>query len=241
MPPSPPSARPPVRIPEPPPGWVVAPPPAPPEVACELEGTRLWLARHAQVTEDGHTIAYGNRDVPLSEEGVRQTKELCAAFEGATLRGVRSSDLSRARALGECLARRTGAPLVLDPRLREIDRGEWTGLQRSEFARRWAAEREAWYADPWNWRGHGGESDRTLLERVESAVLEAAHGAAGATVALACHYNVMRVLLTSWLGLSTVQGFAQPIDLARATLLEARSGRWHVVAANVLGPPPESA
>ncbi|MEM7516969.1 MAG: histidine phosphatase family protein, partial [Planctomycetota bacterium] len=206
------------------------------------DGTRVWLARHALVHERFQKSAYGSQDVPLSEEGLRQTARLCEAFEGAQLTNVRASDLERARRLGQCISLRTETPFTLDPRLREINRGDWSGLKKSEFRERWMAAAEAWYEEPRTWRPEGGENDEEVEARVLPAFEESAQAAAdsGIPALLACHYNVIRVLQTRLLGLTPLAGWRLPIDLARATLLEVRSGRWHVVCANVVERPDES-
>ena len=99
-------------------------------------GTRIWLVRHAEVHADWHARAYGNSDVPLSETGEQQTRSMGASFAGLRLDLVVASQLSRARAMGESIARASGAPLSIDERLREIWRGEWQGLPSAEFRRR---------------------------------------------------------------------------------------------------------
>ena len=66
-------------------------------------------------------MAYGHTDLPLSDEGIRQTREIVervvAQFED--VRGVVSSDLLRTRAIAEPLAERLGVPLLMDAALRE--------------------------------------------------------------------------------------------------------------------------
>jgi len=62
-------------------------------------GSRVWLVRHAEVHADWQKRAYGNLDVPLSERGEQDTRSMCAAFTGARLARVLSSNLSRALGL----------------------------------------------------------------------------------------------------------------------------------------------
>src|SRR5258708_5918055 len=147
---------------------IIAPPPFPiPDAAGQRpapepgprSATRIWLLRHAEVHADWHARAYGNTDVPLSEAGEQQTRALSSSFSGLRLDLVVSSQLVRARAMGEAIARASGAPLAIDERLREIWRGEWQGLPASEFRRGWDLEREAFLADPWHRKGPPGESE----------------------------------------------------------------------------------
>ena len=211
---------------------------AAPERAPSLGlGTRVWLVRHAEVHDDWQDRAYGSLDVPLSPQGERETAELATAFARAPLARVASSPLSRALLLGQALARAAGAPLATDPRLREVDRGAWQGLPREEFRARWEAQRDAFAADPWHWKGHGGESDAEIFARAWAALEETARAVApGSTIALATHYNVIRSLVTRATGLRPSQSFTFRNDTARASLLLDEPGGWVLARANVAGP-----
>lgn len=221
---------------------LIAPPPFPipadggPRPAPEPgpgSGTRIWLVRHAEVHADWQARAYGNTDVPLSETGEQQTRAMGASFRGLRLDLVVASQLVRAKAMGEAVAHASGAPLAIDERLREIWRGEWQGLPASEFRRRWDLEKELFLADPWNWKGHGGESDADVFARAWPALLEGIARARGGTLALASHYNVIRVLVTKALGLRSHESFAFANDPAHAALIVDAPGGWKLAAQNL--------
>ena len=138
-----------MRLIQPPPRPAGLPdPPVPPAAPRHGGGGRVWLVRHAQVARDQHAMAYGASDVPLSPEGEEATRALAARFAGAPVRAIHSSDLARALAMGRAFAAATGAPLTLDPALREIDRGEWTGIPKAEFVERWHARAGEYWHDP---------------------------------------------------------------------------------------------
>ena len=202
-------------------------------------GVRVWLFRHADVHDDWQDRAYGNLDVPLSPAGEEETRALSATFARTPIARVASSDLSRALALGRGLADATAAPLAVDERLREVWRGSWQGLPRAEFRARWEAQRDAFAADPWNWKGHGGESDAEIFARAWTVLEETARAAAasgGTTIALATHYNVIRTIATRALGLRPRESFAFRNDTARATLLVDEPAGWVLARANVATP-----
>lgn len=105
---------------------------------------RLYLVRHAQTAWNALELAQGHTDVELDETGQDQARCLAEAFREKKLSTVYSSDLKRSAVCGESIAGATGAPLVLDPRLRERTMGEWEGLPYAEFNQRF---REAAGAD----------------------------------------------------------------------------------------------
>lgn len=225
--------------------------PPPPSLGAPV---RVWLLRHADVSDDWQGRAYGNLDVPLSERGVEETRALVEAFARTPFARVASSPLSRALLLGRGLSEKTGAPLAIDDRLREVSRGAWQGLPVEEFRARWEADRPAFAADPWNWKGHGGESDADIWARAWAALRETAMLAqenlaletagrtretcsvAPVTIGLATHYNVIRVLVTRLSGIRPSRSFGFKNQTARASLLVDDAGAWTLECANVEAP-----
>jgi broad specificity phosphatase PhoE len=199
-------------------------------------GTRVWLVRHAEVHDDWQKRAYGNLDVPLSAEGERQTADLAARFARFDVSSVASSSLMRALAMGRAIAEATRAPLSIDPRLREVSRGEWQGLPTDEFRARWAADAPSFVSDPWRWKAHGGESDLDLYARGWPVVLERVAIARGADVVIASHFNLIRALVTGAMGWSGRESFAFRTETARAALLVDAAGGWTLAANNVADP-----
>jgi broad specificity phosphatase PhoE len=196
-------------------------------------GARVWLVRHAEVHADWQRRAYGNLDIPLSAHGEEETRALGAAFRGEHIARVTSSSLQRALAMGRAFASSTGAELAVDERLREIFRGDWQGMPADEFRRRWEADRDAFFADPWHWKAHGGESDADVFDRAWKALGDALAKSPGAEIAITTHYNVIRVIVTRALGLSPQESFAFRHDPAHAALLVDGEDGWRLAARNV--------
>lgn len=194
--------------------------PAPPaHVRGPGTGARLWLVRHAEVHEDWQGVAYGDLDVPLSEVGRRQTASLIERLAALAPRAVLSSPLERALALGRGLAEASGAPLTVADGLREIDRGAWQGARVEELHAARAEEVAAFYADPWSWRGHGGECDADVAARAWP-VVEAALAAPGSgDLVVVSHYNVIRVTAGRMLGIPPERTFALRVDPGSAVAL----------------------
>jgi broad specificity phosphatase PhoE len=212
--------------------------PAPERAPSLGTHARVWLVRHADVHDDWQQKAYGNLDVPLSDRGIRETHALVDAFATIPLALVASSPLQRALLLGQGLASGAHAPLRIDERLREVWRGDWQGLSVDEFRARWHAQAAAFAADPWNWKGHGGESDADIWARAWAALAETVRTAAsargpGSAVALATHFNVIRVLVTRMTGLRASQSFAFRNDTARVSLLVDGAAGWTLARSNV--------
>lgn len=91
---------------------------------------RLVLVRHVPVVRAAGVHA---RAWPASEEGLRLAAELARspALAGAAL--VATSPEPKARATAEPIAASAGAPLRVDERLAEVDRGDQELLPRQEY------------------------------------------------------------------------------------------------------------
>lgn len=239
----------------------LTPPPCPPALAARRaaldparepwlgpgRGARVWLVRHGSV--DAGDIAYGDMDVQLSDLGRRETERAGRDLAALAPAAVWSSPLSRGRALGEEVARRAGCPLVLDARLREVHRGAWQGLQREEYLRRWYAQGADYWSDPFDWCGHGGESERALRARVVGALGDALaqlHGACAdnsgphgegaqgpSTLVVTAHRQALRALVGALLGLPAAASHGLALDPAAAILCVDEPDGWTLVRTNL--------
>jgi broad specificity phosphatase PhoE len=93
---------------------------------------------------------------------------------------------------------------------------------------------QAFYEDPWNWREHGGETDADVVARAWPPI-ERALGRYGGPLAVACHYNVIRVVVADLLGIPPPASFRLRVDLTAACTLRDAPGGWTLVRSNVRG------
>lgn len=196
-------------------------------------GARLWLVRHGRVAATDAT--YGDADVPLSAAGEADTAEAVrslAAIGGVA--AVFSSPLVRARTMGAALADALHLPLAERDGLRELHRGQWQGLARDEYMRRWRADADAFWRDPLRWNGHGGESEADLVARGAPVLEEAARAAPGATAVLTAHRQIIRALVAAAIGLPPGRSHALQLDPGGGVLLEAAPHGWVLHRSNVV-------
>jgi len=208
------------------------PPSAPTRHPGFATGGAVWLFRHGEVHEDWQGKAYGGLDVPLSAQGEADTRDVAGRFGAVPFRAVVSSDLQRALAVGRQLAERSGAVLEVSEGLREISRGRWQGRTVAELHGEFGDEVAAFYADPWNFDAHGGETDRDVLRRAWP-VLEAGLRDHGAPLALTAHFNVVRVVVAHALGIAPHDSFRFRVDLGAVCVLRDAPGGWQLLRANV--------
>ena len=164
-------------------------------------GRRLILARHGQTAWNAEGRAQGHADVSLDDTGRQQAEAMAAALADLDPALLVSSDLARARETAAFVEKATGLSAVEDPRLREYDVGERTGLTRAEFAERLGADA----ALAWDAHAHveapGAETLEEVAERIVPATREVLQRLGpGETAILVMHGAALRIALTGLLG-----------------------------------------
>ncbi len=130
-----------------------------------MGANHLWLARHAQpLIEPG--VCYGQLDVPADLEATA----VCARALADALPhgiGIICSPLQRCEQLAQVLSGlRPDLAYKTDPRLKEMDFGQWEGQRWDDIG---AAAIDAWVADFSHHRPGGGESVGQFMQRVAAA------------------------------------------------------------------------
>jgi probable phosphoglycerate mutase len=164
---------------------------------------RILLARHGETKWNAEGRYQGQVDVPLSEVGEAQARQL-----GERLRDVRidravASPLARAKRTAElALGPARESMLKLDSGFAEIAHGTWEGLLATEID---AIDRErlrAWREAPETVQMPQGESLQQVLDRAWPALQRASLDlGAEDTLLVVAHDAVNRVLLCRILGL----------------------------------------
>jgi broad specificity phosphatase PhoE len=136
----------------------------------------------------------GHSDQPLNEKGLAQAEAAAHALRGQSLHAIYTSDLLRARQTAEALARATGAPIVVDRRLRELGQGDWEGQLFSHIAEANADLVARRRRDPMDTRPPRGESVRQAQARVLPLLAEIARRYPSGRVAVVSHGGLLAVV-----------------------------------------------
>ncbi|GIU83712.1 MAG: phosphoglycerate mutase [Acidimicrobiales bacterium] len=152
----------------------------------------LVLVRHGRTSANAAGLLLGSRgdDPPLDEIGLEQARRLGRSLGSAGL--VVSSPLRRARETAAMI----GAGFVVDDRWREIDYGEMEGTPlRDVPAEVW----RRWRVDP-GWAPPGGESLRSVYERVSAACEELVERCRSEDVVVVTHVSPLKAAVAWALG-----------------------------------------
>jgi alpha-ribazole phosphatase len=89
---------------------------------------KIYFVRHGQTYANIDKVWHGQTDTELTPEGIEQARKLGAYFSHyLTPTVIYSSTLQRARITAEAIGTRFDLPVFQDPRLMELDLGDWEG------------------------------------------------------------------------------------------------------------------
>ena len=205
---------------------------------------RLVVVRHGETLDNAAGIWQGLKDSELSPVGLAQADKAAPVVAAYQPELIVASDLARARVTAERVGGATGMPVRLDPRLREIDVGEWQGVTTAEVRNRDPELLAAMGRGEDVRRGHTGETVAALAARVRAALDDViAELSPGRVAVVVCHGVAARAGVASLVGLDQMQALqvlwglenCHWAVLAEASLVSGASvpARWRLDAWNL--------
>ena len=157
--------------------------------------TQIFLVRHGEAEGNMFRRAQGQTDLPLTPKGRRQVASLAARFADIPLDAAYASDLSRAVDTARAAVAGRDVPVILEPRLREMDLGAWENRPRGEINREDIETKNAFLFDPARFHVPGSESHAALQQRYWDVMTEIACRHEGGSVLVASHGMAIRAFL----------------------------------------------
>ena len=205
---------------------------------------RLVVLRHGETLDNAAGIWQGLKDSELSPVGLAQADKAAPAIAAYQPEVVVASDLARARVTAERVGQAAGMPVRLDPRLREIDVGEWQGATTAEVRNRDPELLAEMGRGVDVRRGRTGETVAELATRVRAALDDVIAGLSPGRVAVVvCHGVAARAGVASLVGLDQMQALqvlwglenCHWAVLAEASLVSGAPvpARWRIDAWNL--------
>jgi len=156
--------------------------------------TRLLAVRHGETAWNVGQRIQGFLDIPLNERGHWQAERVARALAHEDLAAVYASDLSRAYATAEALAKPHGLSVVREPGLRERCFGHFEGQCFAEIEAQWPDQARRWRERDPDFAPDGGENLQQFFARVTQTVSALAARHPGAAIAIVAHGGVMDCL-----------------------------------------------
>ena len=194
--------------------------------------TTLLLARHGQTDWNLERRWQGHADPPLNETGRAESRALAASLADSGIERVYTSDLARARETAEIVAATLGLTVHLDPRLREVDVGEWSGLTSAEVETRFPDGYRQRYEGVTGWAN--GERFEAMGARVVAAVLSIAAAELDGRLLVVTHGGPLRALWTAaggepsgWVNAGNCDTHAVAVERGQIRWIHSSRGGLH--------------
>lgn len=191
---------------------------------------QITLVRHAQTEWNRDNRWQGQTDVPLSEHGAHEARELSQSLDGQSFHHVICSDLSRARKTLELGGGERFGTVDYRASWREMNLGGWCGLKNDEVRARFPDELESLMRGDNVRFGGTGESAFEFRDRVVAALREL-ETEQERDILLMTHGGVIRAVLQHILGTPPQARFIGALNTSM-TRVVFRRGRWHLSTFN---------
>jgi broad specificity phosphatase PhoE len=170
---------------------------------------RVWLVRHGETEWSVSRQHTGRTDIPLTERGEHDARELQTRLQGQQFARVLTSPLIRARHTAELAG--FADRLELDPDLMEWDYGICEGRRTSEIR----AEQPGWRL--FEEGCPGGETLDDVSSRADR-VIARARLVKGDTLVFS-HRDLLRVLAVRWIALPPIEGRRLYLETSSISIL----------------------
>lgn len=201
-----------------------------------MEPTRFFLVRHALVEPSARAVLYGNMDVALCDEALREEAALYRWLAARLPQPARwvATPLSRTRATAAAIFA-AGYPkqsLVIEPDLAEQSLGEWQGITHEELTERLLNPPHPFWPHAAADRPPGGESLDDVRERVGPVMEGLAQSHAGGDVVVIAHGGTIRGALAHALALDAHQALTFSVKNLSLTRIEKHGPDWRIISVN---------
>lgn len=157
--------------------------------------TRIILVRHCEAQGNTEGFFQGCIDSDISGNGKTQLELLGVRCRNMPFDAIYCSPLKRARITAEAINRYHHLPIQIEPRLHEIDGGEYEGRSWDELTRIYPEELQNWYFHPFDFAPKGGETMRMVYARMWEAVTDIVKANQEKTICVVSHGCAIRNFL----------------------------------------------
>ena len=188
-------------------------------VSPDTEVAGLIIMRHGETAWNRELRVMGHSDVPLNEEGRRQSEQAAEVLSHFAIDRIVSSPLARAVESAEIVAARTSLRVEKDENLAEVRFGRWQGMTYDEI--RGEADYRSFLADPVGTPTPGGETVADVQLRARAALSQVD---AGERVLFVSHGDIIRTAVCHFLGVPLAEFRRIRVDNCGITAVSVADG-----------------
>ena len=194
---------------------------------------RIYLLRHGETEWNKLGKFQGFADVSLNERGLSQARDSARAALLWDHSVIYSSSLTRTVQVAEEIRKLSGAPVVTDPGLRELNLGDLEGVSGAEMRADWPEVYSAWRTNPAEVEMPNGESLSQLQERAWGAIqeIEKAHSGSPGVV-IVSHNFTIRTIICAVLGVPLINFHRMSLGLGSLSTFDSDENGRRLVTFN---------
>jgi len=157
---------------------------------------QIALVRHGATDWNLQGRCQGATDRELNAVGIRQVRDIAAAFIKEPIEAIYSSGLKRARQTAESIAEPHNLRVLIEPDIRELDHGELEGLTFNQIKDNYPDFISRWRTTPAEIQVPGGERLDDVAERAWQALNRIAgqHGDGKKLVVVSHNFPILGIL-----------------------------------------------
>jgi alpha-ribazole phosphatase len=163
--------------------------------------TKVILVRHGQTLWNLEMKYQGHCDVALTEKGIKQAELAAISLAAEPISAIYASDLCRALATAECIAKKHNVQVTAIPELREINFGQWEGLTYDKINNQWSEIMAKLFTHPDEIQIPDGETFREVKERATAALAKLVAQHPNETIVVVSHGGTIRTILCAILNI----------------------------------------
>ncbi len=156
---------------------------------------QLILIRHGKTDWNELERCQGASDIPLNKNGINQAGKLALSLRDEKIDHIYSSDLIRAKLTAETIADYHNLNVNIDSGFREMDQGDFEGLEFSLIREKYGHVLKEWRTSPETLVIPGGESLTEVQNRAYNSVMSLLEKHSSKTVLVVSHNLTIVTLL----------------------------------------------
>ncbi len=178
----------------------------------------IYMIRHGRTDWNDDRRIMGREQVPLNDAGREMVEAVAGQLAGEGISAVYTGTLARAKETAGILAEAWGAILINEPRLDESAYEKWVGMSYSDL--KGDHDFDLYGTRPTESNFSSGEGMAEIQERALAAIERIADEARGAKTALVSHADVIKPVITHYLGMDLDTMHRLAVANASVTLLD---------------------
>ena len=162
---------------------------------------KLWLVRHGQSQANVDGLYSGISETPLTEPGIVQAQAVGNLLNHVEFEKVLCSELGRAQQTMQLILQQRRVPVITEPRLNEMNFGDWEMCHHRDLQRTDAKNYAAWCEDWQNVVPKNGEGFQRFAKRVSEFAASLSSQPKEENLLIVSHQGVLSLLIATLLNM----------------------------------------